>query len=187
MPRLRWLVLGAVAVHIVTISLGAGFVFLVSSDVYTVETSSMEPTIHCSRAFGLDDGCRGDFPDDVVVSPIPYLLHEPRRGDIVVFSPPVAALRSCEDTRREDMYVKRVVGLPGERIEERRGVIYVDGARIPEPYLHGVRDISSSTGVRVVPDGHLFVLGDERFASCDSRHFGFVARHGVRGKVVAVW
>ncbi len=187
MPRLPLLVLGAIAVHVVTVSLGAGLVFLVSSNVYTVETSSMEPTIHCSRDTGLDDGCRGVFADDVVVSPIPYLLGEPRRGDIVVFSPPAAALRWCEDTVRTDVYVKRVVGLPGERVEERQGVIYVDGAPLEEPYLDGVRDTSSSAFARVVPNEHLFVLGDERFASCDSRHFGFVRRDDVRGKVVAVW
>ena len=187
MPRLRWLVPAAIAVHAVTISLGAAFAFLVSSDLYTVETSSMEPTIHCSRETGLDVGCRGEFPDDVLASPIPYLLHEPRRGDIVVFSPPDAALRWCEDTTLRDIYVKRVVGLPGERVAERGGVVYVNGAPLAEPYLGGVRDASSSTRERVVPDEHLFVLGDERFGSCDSRHFGFVARDDVRGKVVAVW
>jgi signal peptidase I len=186
-PRLRWLVPGAIALHVVTISLGAGFAFLVSSELYTVETSSMEPTIHCSRATGLDEGCRGEFPNDVVVSPIPYLLHEPRRGDIVAFSPPVAAIQRCEDTTLQDIYVKRVVGLPGERVEERRGVIYVDDAPLAEPYLSGVRDVGSSTRERVVPNEHLFVLGDERFGSCDSRHFGFVARDDVHGKVVAVW
>jgi signal peptidase I len=186
MPRLRWIVLGAIAVHVVTISLGTGFLFLASSDVYTVGTSSMEPTLHCLRVTGLDDGCRGEFGDDVVVSPIPYLLREPRRGDIVAFSPPPAALGWCDDTTREDIYVKRVVGLPGERIEERRGVIYVDGARLMERYLGG-RDVSSSTPERVVPEAHFFVLGDDRFVSCDSRHFGFVPRKEVRGKVVAVW
>ena len=187
MPRLRWLVTGGIALHAVTISLGAAFAFLASSDLYTVETSSMEPTIHCSRAAGLDAGCLGDLPDDVLVSPIPYLLHEPRRGDIVAFSPPFAAVRWCEDTTRRDVYVKRIVGLPGERVEERRGVIFVDGAPIEEPYLRGVRDASSWTRRRVVPDEHLFVLGDERYGSCDSRHFGFVARDDVHGKVVAVW
>lgn len=187
MPRLRWLVPGAIAVHVVTVSLGAGFVFLASSNVYTVETSSMEPTIHCSRETGRDDGCRGEFANDVVVSPIPYLLREPRRGDIVVFSPPPAALVWCEDAKLEDMYVKRVVGLPGDRVEERRGTIYVQGSPVAEPYLRGVTDTSSSTPERVVPEGHLFVVGDERFASCDSRHFGFVARDHVQGKVVAIW
>ena len=187
MPRLRWLVPGALAIHLVTVSLGAGFAFLATSDVYTVATSSMEPTIHCSRETGLDAGCRGEFADDVLVSPLPYLLDEPRRGDIVAFAAPDAAVALCQDTLAEDVYVKRVVGLPGERIEERSGVIFVDGAALPEPYLGDSRVRGSSTGERVVPAGHLFFLGDARLASCDSRHFGFVRRDDVRGKVVAVW
>ena len=92
----------------------------------------------------------------MLVDTISYRFHPPRRGDIIIFHPPVD---------RED-YVKRVIGLPGDLVAVKDGTVYIDGKRLSEPYVRMPH--TYSWGPERVPAGHLFVLGDNRDASYDS-------------------
>jgi len=118
------------------------------------------------------------------------------RGDVVVFTMEGAEL-SGSTVRNEMYFVKRVIGLPGEEIVIRDGVVFVDGIVLDEPYVRGETWVSSFEDVVLsadgggfvytVPEGEYFVLGDNREASIDSRNFvrSFVPREWVVGVVEA--
>ena len=154
---------------------------------FYIPSGSMEPTLQ---------------PGDRVL--VRKVLYEPDRGDIIVFEDPEG--RPGPDRglvggflhwlsegvgfarpEHED-FIKRVVGLPGETVEIRNGRLYVDGLRIPEPYLEG-REDTRDYGPEEVPKGELFVLGDNRLNSNDSRFgLGFVPVDKVIGRAfVIVW
>lgn len=88
-------------------------------------------------------------------------------------------------------YIKRVIGLPGEHIEIKNGLVYINGIKYQEEYLdESVKTDMSSGGVCddiIVPEGCVYVLGDNRPASIDSRKFGCVPVSKIEGKVVARW
>ncbi|WP_042349612.1 signal peptidase I [Bacillus massiliigorillae] len=144
--------------------------FLFSS--YEVEGISMQST--------LKDG------DKLIVNKIGYEVGSIARFDVIVFH-----------SNSEDDYVKRVIGLPGDRVEYKNDRLYINGKFFAEPYLHneeqnvfgqketGDFTLAELTGVEKVPDGSLFVMGDNRLDSFDSRHFGFVSIDNVVGKVNA--
>jgi signal peptidase I len=120
--------------------------------------------------------------DRVVVSRLAYRLHDPRRGDVVVFPCPPAACGG-----RDDDYIKRVVGLPGEQVEGRGGSVWIDGRRLEEPYLP-VGTATSVFGPITVPADSVWVMGDNRGGSADSRVFGPVLRSQLIGRAIArVW
>ncbi len=112
--------------------------------------------------------------DVSLVNKVSYRFSEPERGDIIVF-------RSTEG-RNEDQ-IKRVVGLPGDNVEVRDGVLYVNGERQEEPYVNPRRPDSGSYGPTTVPPGHVFVMGDNRANSRDSRFFGPIPFENIEGKV----
>lgn len=142
--------------------------------------------------------------DRVVVSRLAYELHDPRRGDVVVFDdptqPPVVdesllpirlgrealeALGIVEPRGRE--LIKRVVALPGETVWGQGGHVVVDGRPLIEPYLAPTAVTDEFAPIRV-PDDHVFVLGDSRRNSKDSRRFGPVPTDLVVGRAIArVW
>lgn len=148
-----------------------------------------------------------EIGDRVVVSKISYRLHEPRRGDVVVFDCPPGA--GCLEIEEElalptqvlhaflealglrqpstEEFIKRVVALPGETVEGRGGSVYVDGRRLIEPYLPegmGTNEFPPVT----VPEGHLWLMGDNRGNSTDSLVFGPVDTDTVVGRsVLRVW
>ena len=105
-----------------------------------------------------------------------FAIHPPQRGEVIVF-------RFPKDPRKD--FVKRVVGLPGETVELRRGVVYVDGTRLEEPYLTD-RDNSTRPAV-LLGEEQYFVLGDNRPSSNDSRNWGPVPEKNVVGKVWVVY
>jgi signal peptidase I len=120
--------------------------------------------------------------DRVLVNKLSYKLHDPRRGDIVVFKAPEgAATEEIKDL------VKRLVGLPGETIEGRDGKIYIDGRELNEPYLpDGVK--SRTFGPEKVPPDHYYMLGDNRQYSKDSTFFGPIARDDLIGRAfMRIW
>lgn len=157
------------------------FLFLVRTYVlgtYQVSAASMEPTLHCAS----DAGCRATAADKVLVDRVVYRLREPRRGEVVVFHLPAGFPNRCGGART---YIKRVIALPGERIAQVRGRIYVNGQGLAEPYTSGRAD-ESFAPVRI-PDDHYFVMGDNREASCDSRNFGPVAHGDLIGRALLIY
>lgn len=115
----------------------------------------------------------------IFVNKFVYRFEPIQRGDVVVFWYPLDPSKS---------FIKRVVGLPGETLEIRRGRVYVNGRALREPYvLPQYLDATSYPPVHIPPD-HYFVLGDHRDASNDSRMFGPVPRRFIYGKAVfAYW
>lgn len=123
---------------------------------FYVRGSSMEPSLH-----------NGQY---LIVSKISYLFGEPQRGDIVVFVSP--------NNGKED-YIKRIIGLPGERVEIRDGAVWINGYRLEEPYLSSA---TPYTGVWVLGPDEYFVLGDNRPNSSDSHTWGPLPRKNIIGK-----
>jgi signal peptidase I len=144
--------------------------------------------------------------DRVIVSRVAYEVHDPRRGDIVVFDcPPKAgcpqaphrnlAVRAV-DTVLESLlirqpaieeYIKRVVALPGETVEGRAGHVYVNGRQLVEPYLPP-GTFTSDFGPVTVETGRLWVMGDNRNFSKDSRVFGTIDQETIVGRATnRIW
>jgi signal peptidase I len=141
--------------------------------------------------------------DRVVVSKISYRLHDPHRGDIVVFDAPGGQRKKSAPLPERvvrtivqsiglaapstDEYIKRVVALPGERVEGSAGKVLVDGRELIEPYLPAGTTTGDFAAVIVPPDT-LFVMGDNRGNSSDSRTFGPIPQSTVVGRAFArVW
>ena len=121
-----------------------------------VDGSSMVPTLN-----------DGQF---VMVNRLVYKYSDPDHGDVVVFHYP-------RDPEQE--YIKRIIGLPGDTVTIDNGHVYLNGQQLNEPYIAAS---TRTTGEWQVPGGHLFVLGDNRNNSQDSRNFGFVSMENVIGK-----
>jgi len=135
---------------------------------YRVEQQSMENTL---------------LPDQyVLVDKLSPRWDDYSRGDIIVFEPPATWIEGGSGTP----FIKRVIGLPGETVEIRDGAVWVDGNRLEESYtyLGQPTDTPGEPQQWVVPEGELFVLGDHREASADSRTFGAIGRDKVIGRAV---
>jgi len=171
---------------LVTLALAAGFVLAFEAEVakpYRIPSSSMEPTLHCARPGAW---CQGRFDDRVIANRLAYRFSDPKRGQIVVFEAPPAADR-CEPGDGGSTFVKRLIGLPGEQVSERGGVVYVDGRRLSEPYLDPAnRDPRTSSWPTIRP-GHYFFMGDNRAHSCDSRDWGTVPSGNLIGPVTLTY
>jgi signal peptidase I len=185
--------LGELPVLLVIAALIAFFIKTFIAQAFYIPSGSMEPQLLIN--------------DRVVVSKLAYHLHDPRRGDIVVFDCPPRA--TCPQRTHggspigrairyvgekvgvvqpsTDEFIKRIIGLPGETVEGRGGHVYVNGHLLVEPYLHaGV--VTSDFPARVVEPGHHWVMGDNRGNSSDSRFFGTIRRSTVVGRtIVKVW
>lgn len=138
---------------------------------FYIPSGSMEPTLHEPDKF------TGRPGDRILVNKFIYLLSEPRRGDIIVFkAPPQALALEAQDSGTD--YIKRVIGLPGDRVQVRQDDgVYINGKRLTEPYIQErahydwpTNDFSGNpTKPYLVPKGCLFVMGDNRNNSSDSR------------------
>lgn len=114
--------------------------------------------------------------DRMVVNRIGYMVGKPDRFDIVVFHAP-----------EQKNYIKRVIGLPGDQVEYKNDQLYINGEAIPEPYLDQYKKeitegsltddftLEDITGKDKIPKGYIFVMGDNRRYSKDSRHIGLIA------------
>ena len=161
-----WRALGNVLRELIeTIALTVVIFLLIRFAVqnFRIEGFSMEPNFH-----------DGQF---LIVNKLIYVLHPPERGDVIVFVPP-------NNTTRD--FIKRVIGLPGDRIEIVNGRVSVNGAPLDEPYPLNPGTYSSET--LVVPADEYFVLGDNRNNSSDSHSWGPVPANSIIGKAwVSYW
>ena len=124
--------------------------------------------------------------DHILVEKITYRFREPKRGEIIVFKFPL---------NRSKDYIKRVIGLPGDKIEVINKIVYVNGKKLDEPYaIHTDPNIIPAAvsprdnyGPVVVPKGFFFVMGDNRDNSFDSRFWGFVPEKDIIGKAFIIY
>jgi signal peptidase I len=159
-PTLRWRSAASVALQIAL--LGAfGFAF----------------TVHPSQVSGFSMEPRIDSGEYVVINSLAYRFGTPHRDDIIAFR---------HERSAPSVYLKRVIGLPGDRIAIERGTVFVNGVRLDEGYVR-FRDTRSATRV-TVPAHEYYVLGDNRANSDDSRALGFVDGSDVIGRaMLAIW
>lgn len=158
-------------IPVVLLAIALAFIFrsfLFAS--YIVDGESMQPTLY--------DG------NLLMVNKIVYDLKDVDRFDVIVFH-----------ANEEYDYVKRVIGVPGDEIEYKDDKLYINGQFVKEEFLEPFKKMNDkkpytnnftleeNTGEKQVPDGKLFVMGDNREASLDSRKFGFVSVHQLVGKV----
>lgn len=160
---------------------------------FTIEGSSMEPTLHTGQYILVNKLVYFHFDINAPLRLLPgqedlppriiYPFHQPRRGDIVVFEYPREITKD---------YIKRVIGLPGETVEIRDGKVFINGKELNEPYLQGAPTYcmvgsSCHQGVFVVPPGSLFVMGDNRANSSDSREWNELPLDRVVGQAWVIY
>jgi signal peptidase I len=153
--------------------------FVGYAKLYRIPSSAMEPTLRCS-APGI--GCSGKTSDRVLAVRLRWPFRSLSRGDVVTFRAPPRAVRACGAA---GIYVKRVIGLPGETFSERKGVVFVNDRRLREAYVK-LPD-QQTLPRRRVPSGSYFLLGDARSQSCDSRVYGAVPRRDLVARVIATY
>jgi signal peptidase I len=146
-----------------TLVLAVVLYFLIDSVIarVRVENISMEPTLQ-----------PGEF---ILVNKMAFKMGDIHRGDIIIFHYP--------QNIHED-YIKRVIGLGGDTVAVRNNKVYVNDQPLTEPYIAAA---PAYTGTWVVPDGQLFVLGDNRNQSSDSHSWGFVPDDNIVGKALVVY
>ena len=147
---------------------------------YRIPSSSMEPTLHCGRP---QPGCQARFSDRVLANRFIFHFRSPHRGEIVVFKTPPEAAVKCG---AGGTFVKRIIGLPGDRLSERDGRIYINGKKLDEPYVKPQNRDSGTYGPLRIPQGRYFLMGDNRAQSCDSREWGPVSRASLIGRLVLI-
>lgn len=126
---------------------------------YEVQSISMEPTLH-----------EGQY---LIVSKVAYWFHPPERGDIIVLDPP--------NGQSAIPYIKRIIGLPGEKVDIREGRVWINGIALNEPYISGPPAYTQS---RILGENEYMVLGDNRNNSSDSHVWGVLPRENIIGKTI---
>ena len=147
---------------------------------YVVDGSSMSPTLNTSQRVFVNKFVYLDpFNFNNRISSNFNFRLNPNRGDIVVFDPPFPY-----DTTGKQ-FVKRIIAVPGDTIENSSGTIIVND----EPYANKFGNTSELSEVpkTIVPNGYYYVLGDNRISSNDSRSFGFVPRSNIKGRVWIIY
>ncbi len=152
---------------IVTIVLAFTVAMLFHNYVYAqtkVQNHSMENTLF--------DGER------LIIDKWSYYFNDPKHGDIVIIDGP----------EYKDRIVKRVIAVAGDELEIRDGLVFVNDKQLHEPYLKGITVAGQNAERIVIPDKKVFVMGDNRERSTDSRSFGFIAHSSIEGKAVfRIW
>ena len=153
---------------------------------FKVEGSSMSPTLEGGQYLVVDQASFFKIDKERLSRIVPfwkeseadpeYAFDPPSRGEIIVFNYPL-------DPRKD--FVKRVVGLPGETVEVRKGTVFVDGEALPEPYLSR-KDESNARKVDL-GESEYYVIGDNRRNSNDSRAWGPVNEEQIVGRVWLVY
>jgi signal peptidase I len=139
---------------------------------FYIPSGSMEPTLHVN--------------DRIFVNKLSYHLHDVHRGDIVVFDTPPG-----QDASHVKDYVKRVIALPGETVSGHDGKVWVDNKALVEPYVN--KECSDNLGglgfpTKTIPAGYVWVMGDNRCNSTDSRVFGPIKESSIVGRAfIRIW
>jgi len=147
------------------------FGYLLVLQPHKIKGSSMEPNFHDAEYLLTDK--------------VTYRFDEPKRGDVIVFSPPIG-------TEGEE-YIKRIIGLPGEKISLKEGNFYINDKKLEEENISG--DVYTTNGAFlkegvsvVIPEDHYFVSGDNRPHSSDSRTWGLITKDEITGRAwVLYW
>ena len=174
LPKISLLLVGLLAgIQAVAADAGRPHLALVIKtflfQAFYIPSESMEPTLKPG--------------DRVLVNKLSYRFHPIHRGDIVVFKTPPS---EASDPTIKDL-IKRVIGLPGDKIEERGNNVYINDRLLNEPYLPPGTP-TTSLPPRIVPPGQYFVMGDNRTNSKDSRFIGTIPRSLIVGRAfVRVW
>ncbi|MDH5202075.1 MAG: signal peptidase I [Nitrospirota bacterium] len=151
---------------------------------FKIPSGSMVPTLLVGDHLLVNKfiyGTKVPFSDNRIL-----VLRKPQRGDIIVFKYP-------EDPKRD--FIKRVIGTEGDILEERDKIVYVNGHVVEEPYIFHAdkmirpkgNDPRDNFGPLQVPKDKVFVMGDNRDQSYDSRYWGFVDIHEIRGKALIIY
>jgi len=147
---------------VITAGVIAFIIITFIGQVTVVRGASMEATLHNNER--------------LIANKIGYRFESPQRSEIIIFKPPL-------DTKRN--YIKRVIGLPGDKIKIVNGRVYLNDQELKEPYLK-YKSYENMPEI-VVPENSYFVLGDNRPNSSDSRYWGFVPRKNIVGKAWIVF
>lgn len=163
---------------VVLVAVGAALIIrLFLFQQYYIDGPSMQATL---------------MPEDrVLVNKLSYKLHDVNRGDVIVFD-------RLSGVNNHDDLIKRVIALPGETLEVRSCEVFIDGRRLREPYLNVEQVAAIEPAARcgshtdiapeTVPEGMVYVMGDNRVQSFDSRDFGPIDVDEIRGRAfVVIW
>lgn len=129
-----------------------------------IPSGSMEPTLQIN--------------DRLIIDKLSYDFESPKRGDVIVFKP----TKTLRQQNFHDAFIKRVIGLPGEKVEVKYGRVYINDSLVQESYIAARPNYQ--WGPVIVPSGSYLVLGDNRNNSYDSHYWGFVPRHDIIGRAV---
>ncbi len=145
------------------------FVYLLIMQPHKIKGDSMQPNYP-----------NGEY---LLTDKISYRFNDPQRGDVIVFEAPGA---------NGDEFIKRIIGLPGEKIKVEGGKVYINGKILKEEYLSPTLYTSSGAFLTegkeyLIPPNNYIVFGDNRIASSDSRSWGPVSRDKIRGKAFFVY
>ena len=114
--------------------------------------------------------------DRLIIDKLSYDFTNPKRGDIVVFNP----TKTLEAENYHEAFIKRIIGLPGDKVEVQNGKVFVNNTPLKENYLEAPPDYQ--WGPKIVPANSYLVLGDNRNDSYDGHYWGFVPRRNIIGK-----
>ncbi|MBI3536561.1 MAG: signal peptidase I [Chloroflexi bacterium] len=162
-PRKGWGIAARELIETLILTLVVFLLIRFALPNFRIEGFSMEPNFH--------DG------QYLFVNKLEYFLHPPERGDVIVFLPPTSNTRD---------FIKRVIGLPGERVEIIEGLIYINGVKLDEPYPLNAG--TYSYGPATLGEDEFFVLGDNRNNSSDSHSWGMLVEKKIIGKAwISYW
>ena len=153
---------------LIAFALVFGFVRPFVLEAFWIPSESMVPTL--------------EVGDRVFVNKFIYRVHQPERHDIIVFK----SVEGSTEGGQEDL-IKRVIGLPGDEILVQDGALFVNGERQEEPYVNKQSPDTSFFGPVAVPEGKVFVMGDNRADSRDSRFIGPVPLENIEGEAFMIF
>ncbi len=149
------------------------FIFIAAVVIFLLLQTTIQSFVvigYCMEP-NFEDGQR------LVINKAVYHFHEPQRGDVIVFHPPISP---------EDTYIKRLIALPGDTVEVKNEVVYINGSKLDEPYIKEPPHYTIPS--KKIPNDEYFVLGDNRNNANDSHNGWTVPRQDIVGKAwLSIW